>query len=172
MYRAYQRLTGLLTGLGDSFVGDPPNAVVPPYTFVWGPLPTTADEAVGTGLQVVDATLNVTCVAASPANALKLASDAAGLLQDAQISILGWHVDPLMVVRSTHVQTERGAFDAPANRLPALVVLDLRLRASKGRGADIETDVGSENGEVGEVAGGVVEPPDGEEPLPSDQTET
>ena len=133
MYRAYQRVADLLAGLGSSFVGDPPNAVVPPYTFVWGPLPTTADEAVGTGLQVVDATLNVTCVAASPANTLRLADQASGLLEDAQISVPGWHVAPLQVVGSTHVQTERGTFSPEANRLPSIVVLRVRLRASKER---------------------------------------
>ena len=137
MYRVYKRVDERLATLGvPVFIGDPPNAVPPPYLFVWGPLPARQEILMSGSRVEVDSPINVTVVHTSPANTLKLASQVESLLAGWTPHIDGWRIFSLTIEESQPVQTPRGSFEADTNRYPAWLVLSLRLRATTEREND------------------------------------
>lgn len=131
MFRVYKQVADQLSSLGGSYVGDPPDAALVPYSFVWGPAPVKASSLMAGNRGEARFTMHATVVAHSPANALALAGQAEELLAGFTPTIEGWRVFPLDVTGSEPVQTQRGSFDATANRLPAWVVLHIQVQAVK-----------------------------------------
>lgn len=133
MHTLYKRIADQLSTLADSYIGDPPDAVDIPYTFVWGPYPTKQSSTLAGVQGEVDFVAHVTVVAHSPANALSLAAQVEALLAGWEPVVPGWRVFPIRVYGSEPVQTSRGIFDAESNRFPAWVVVHLNIMAVKVR---------------------------------------
>lgn len=126
----YQEIADRLASLGGFFVGDPPNATPPPYTFVWGP-GMIQDAPTFGGLRTVDRRLHVTVVHTTPNNALLLASQAEELLSGFVPTVDGWVFSPLTVTGSEPVQTAHSVVETDTNRSAAWLVLHVRLRGQQ-----------------------------------------
>lgn len=114
-----------------TFLGDPPDAVSPPYLFVWARLPVAASTDVGSCTNEIDETVSVTVVAQTPGNTLALASLVAAALNRWKPTAEGWDSSPLRHTGATDIQTDRGHVIEGTNRHPAWCVLRFRLNATK-----------------------------------------
>ena len=83
------------------------------------------------GDDVLDLECNVQVVAETPATVLKVADQVKGVLQGAELVLVGYRVFPLKVTGSTSAQTARSVANEETNTYPAWLTLHLRLQATK-----------------------------------------
>lgn len=132
LYQA--RVASLLLAAGIvSGVGDPPDSISTPYSFVWGPVPVEKSLTVAGQDQSVDLEFHIQVVDDQPAKVLLLAGRVKAAISDQELDIDGWRCSPLKVTGSTDVQTARGAIDPDTNQYPAWCTLHVKFRATKLR---------------------------------------
>lgn len=114
-----------------AFIGDPPSAAVPPYTFVWARKPVQVSEDVGGCTREIDEQVSATVAAQSTVNALALAELVAEALDGYQPQVQGWNFSPLRHVGATDIQTDRTSVIEGTNMHPSWCVLRFRVNATK-----------------------------------------
>lgn len=130
LYQA--RMAALIEAAGIvSGVGDPPDNIATPFTFVWGPVPVEASHTAAGCDQQVDLEFHVQVVDDQPAKVLLLAGRVKDAIRDKELDIAGWRCFPLKITGSEPVQTARGAIDPDTNQYPAWCTLHVRLQATK-----------------------------------------
>ena len=131
-YLAYARIADQIRAANlPCHIGDPPDNIPVPYTFVWGPLPIGNALTLAGADDVLDLECNVQVVAETPATVLKVADQVKGVLQGAELVLDGYRVFPLKVTGSTSAQTARSVANEETNTYPAWLTLHLRLQATK-----------------------------------------